>query len=106
MAEASGNTWSRAEAHVDLGFGFLLAERNGSAERHALRAMALAVAHGYPSIRKSSTYVLMETALRTGRSDDFDRWFRQLQELLPDVKLSQDFFRIFDISDVINLKEF
>ena len=106
MAESAGNTWARAEAHVDLGFGFLLAERNASAERHALRAMALAVAHGYPSIRKSSTYVLMETALRTGRDDDFDRWFQQLQDLLPDVKLSRDFFRIFDISDVINLKEF
>lgn len=106
LAERNDNTWGRAEAHVDLGFGFLLGERNSSAESHALEALALALPNGYTSIRKSGTYVLMEVALRTGRSDEFEKWFGQLQELLPDLKLSPDFFRIFDISDVINLKEF
>lgn len=105
-AERHDNTWGRAEAHVDLAFGFLLGERNSSAEDHALKALALALPNGYTAIRKSGTYVLMEVALRTGRSDEFERWFHQLQELLPDLKLSPSFFRIFDISDVINLKEF
>ncbi len=104
--ESRGNSWGRAEAHVDLGFGFLLGGKNLAAERHALAALALAVAHGYPAIRKSGTFVLMEVALRDGRERDFDRWFTQLQDLLPDVRLSRDFFRIFDISDVVSLKEF
>ena len=63
-------------------------------------------AHGYATIQKNATFILMELALRSGREEDFDRWFARLQELLPDVKLSKDFFRIFDISDVINMKEF
>jgi tetratricopeptide (TPR) repeat protein len=106
MAEAHDNTWGRAEAHVDLAFGFLLGERNARAEKHALLALALAMSHGYAPIRKSGTYVLMEVALRTGKHGEFDKWFGRLQELMPDVKLSRDFFKIFDISDVINLKEF
>jgi hypothetical protein len=48
----------------------------------------------------------MELSLRSGREEDFERWFSRLQDLLPEVKLSKDFFRIFDISDVINMKEF
>lgn len=105
-AARGGNTWCVAEAHGDLAFGFLLSERNRPAERHALRALALAVEHGYPQVRRAGTFVLMEVALRSGRDSDFERFFRELQALMPDVKLSQDFFRIFDISDVINLKEF
>jgi len=50
--------------------------------------------------------VLMEVSLRANRGEDFERYFTRLQEQLPDVKLSRDFFRIFDISDVISLKEF
>jgi tetratricopeptide (TPR) repeat protein len=105
-AERRENTWGKAEAHVDLAFGFLLGERNEAAERHALKALALAMEHSYAAIRKNGTYVLMEVALRRDNPGDFERWFRELQALMPDVKLSRDFFRIFDISDVINLKEF
>jgi tetratricopeptide (TPR) repeat protein len=104
-AESTQNTHGRAEAHSDIAFGLLLSSRNEGAERHSLRALALAVEHGYMDIRKSSTFVLMEIALRR-ESPDFDRWFAELQRLMPEVKLSRDFFKIFDISDVINLKEF
>ena len=48
----------------------------------------------------------MELSLREDRTTDFDDYFEHLQDMLPDVRLSRDFFRIFDISDVINLKEF
>jgi len=102
----SGNIHERAEAHVDLAFAFLTVDKRFAAERHGLHAFALATSNGYATIQKNATFILMELALRSGREEDFDRWFARLQELLPDVKLSKDFFRIFDISDVINMKEF
>ena len=102
----SGNVHERAEAQVDLTFAFLTADKRAAAERHGLQALALATSSGYATIQKNATFILMELALRTGREGDFDRWFDRLQALLPDVKLSRDFFKIFDISDVINMKEF
>jgi tetratricopeptide (TPR) repeat protein len=106
-ARQDENVWMEAEVHVDLAFGFLLAEKNGAAERHALKALALvARASDHPAVHKNAAFILMELALRGARPADFERWFQRLQELLPDVKLSRDFFRIFDISDVVNLKEF
>ena len=106
LATSAGNLRVEAEAHKDIAFGFMLGERHASAERHGLAALRLAKEHGYPSVLKNSYYVLMELALRTNRGDDFEQYFDRLQQLLPEVRLSRDFFRIFDISDVINVKEF
>ena len=106
LAERNGNEWARAEAHGDLAFGLLLGDRNDSAARHALKALGMAGTGGYSSIRKSAIFVLMEAALRNGKGNDFERWFHELQLMMPEVKLSRDFFKIFDITDVINLKEF
>lgn len=95
-----------AEIEKDLAFGFLLGRKDRAAERHALNAMALAQRHGYGGVLRNSYYVLMEVSLRLSRTSDFDAYFDRLQDMLPDVKLSRDFFRIFDLSDVVNLKEF
>jgi tetratricopeptide (TPR) repeat protein len=106
-ARATQNDWLLAEVHVDLAFGFLLAEKNPSAERHALQAFAMSTQLGeHPAVHKNAVFILMELSLRGNREEDFSRWFTKLQALMPDVKLSPDFFRIFDVSDVINLKEF
>jgi len=105
LARLHGNEWAIAEARADLAFGFLLAERNDTARRQALLALEMAFRSGYEALRKASVYVLMEVALREGQDHDFERWFVELQGMMPDVKLSRDFFRIFDISDVISLKE-
>jgi tetratricopeptide (TPR) repeat protein len=105
-ARRADNQHELAEAHVDLAFGFMLADKRSASERHAIHSLALAKTCGFPTILKNSTFILMELSLRSGREHDFDRWFDRLQELLPDVQLSRDFFPIFDISDVINLKEF
>jgi tetratricopeptide (TPR) repeat protein len=105
LARQRQNEWAIAEARVDLAFGFLLAERNATARREALLALEMACRHGYEGLRKASAYVLMEVALREGQERDFERWFAELQGLMPGVRLSRDFFRIFDISDVISLKE-
>lgn len=102
----SGNVHEQAVAHEDLAFAFLLAGKNAASERHALRSLGMAATLGYPATVKNATFILMELALRGGRDADFERWFARLQDLLPDVRLSRDFFRIFDLSDVINLKEF
>ena len=102
----AGNSHEQAEAHVDLAFAFLLAGKNAASERHALQALAIATANEHAAILKHATFILMELALRDGSEPAFERWFARLQALLPDVRLSRDFFRIFDISDVINLKEF
>ena len=102
----SGNVDEQAEAHVELAFAFLTADKRAACERHALRAISLAAAERHATVQKNATYMLMELSLRSGQEGDFERWFTRLQALLPDVKLSRDFFRIFDISDVINMKEF
>ena len=106
QSRRSGSAYEQAEAHVDLAFAFLLAGKNGASERHALKSLALATTCGYPTTVKNATFILMELALRGDRDADFERWFARLEALLPDVRLSRDFFRIFDLSDVINLKEF
>ena len=105
-ARAIDNDWLLAEVHVDLAFGFLLAEKNAAAERHGLKAFAMSSQLGQPAVHKNAVFILMELSLRGNREEDFSRWFAKLQALMPDVKLSPDFFRIFDVSDVINLKEF
>ena len=90
----------------DLAFGFLLSDRNRTAERHAVAAVRLADALGQSDNLRNCYYILMELALRRDDAEDFDRCFDRLQSLLPDVPLSRDFFRVFDFSDIINLKEF
>jgi tetratricopeptide (TPR) repeat protein len=105
-ARRADNTRLLAEIEKDLAFGFLLGHSNTAAERHALRALGLAQDNGYASVVQSSYYLLMELALRRSLGTDFDRWFDRLQATMPDVRLSRDFFRIFDLSDVVNLKEF
>lgn len=95
-----------AEIEKDMAFGFLLADRNPTAENRALRALELAEREGYDDVRRNCCYLLMELSLRQEKSADFEEYFQRLQALMPGVRLSRSFFRIFDISDVINLKEF
>lgn len=105
LARAAQASRVEAEIEKDAAFCLLLADKNLAAERHALRALALAQTHDFPAIMKNTTYILMELSLRSERGHDFDHWFQRLQSQMPDVRLSPDFFRLFDISDVINLKE-
>ena len=106
QARAIGNLRVEAEAEKDLAFGFLLGDKPAAAERHGVRALGLATDQGYEDVLRNACYLLMEASLRQDRDRDFDAYFARLQALMPEMKLSKDFFRIFDISDVINLKEF
>lgn len=106
LARRVGSERLVAEIEKDLSFGFLLGHRDPASERHALEALRLAERHGFPTVRQSCYYLLMELALRQSRDADFDVYFDRLQESLPGVELSREFFRIFDLSDVVNLKEF
>jgi hypothetical protein len=47
----------------------------------------------------------MEAAIRHDDLTRFDHYFDRLQEFFPDVKLSRSFFRMFDITDILNLRE-
>jgi tetratricopeptide (TPR) repeat protein len=106
LAIASGNLRVEAEAEKDLAFGFLLGDKLSAAERHGAKALGLATDHGYDTVLRNACYLLMEISLRQDRDRDFEGYFDRLQSLMPEMKLSRDFFRMFDISDVINLKEF
>lgn len=106
LARATGNLRIEAEAEKDLAFGFLLGDKLSAAERHGVKALGLATDHGYDTVLRNACYLLMEVSLRQDRDRDFEGYFDRLQSLMPEMKLSRDFFRMFDISDVINLKEF
>ena len=106
IARATGNLRVEAEIEKDLAFGFLLGDKPASAERHGVKALGLATDQGYEAVLRNACYLLMEASLRQDRDRDFDEYFERLQSLMPEMRLSKDFFRIFDISDVINLKEF
>ena len=106
LARQQGNVWQEAEAEKDLAFGFLLGDKLAAAERHGVKALGLATDQGYEQVLRNACYLLMEISLRQDRDRDFETYFERLQALMPEMTLSRDFFRMFDISDVINLKEF
>ncbi|MEM7244866.1 MAG: tetratricopeptide repeat protein [Acidobacteriota bacterium] len=102
---AAGHRRLLGEVEVDLGFAFLLADRPRAGHRHATRALDVALEGKYQELERNSTYLLMELSLRLGRDDEFLSHFERLQALTPGMKLSPDFFRLFDVSDLVTLKE-
>ena len=88
-----------------MSYGFILKNHLQRAEKMALRALGVATQHEFTDIVKNCYFLLMEAAIRRGEQAKFDLYFDRLQELFPEVRLSRSFFRMFDITDILNLKE-
>ena len=72
---------------------------------YANRGLVLATEMGYEYITKNCYYMLMEISIRGNDDESFNVYFEKLQERYPDTELSKSFFRAFDITDIISLKE-
>lgn len=104
-AERNGQHRVIAVASQDLGYAMLLSNRIKRAETYASRALSEAMKHRYSDVVKNSLFLLMEISLRQEDEAKFDHFFDRLQVMFPEIKLSRSFFKMFDISDIITLKE-
>lgn len=104
-AERQGQHRVIAVACQDLGYGMLLSGKTRRAEAYASRALSEAMKQNYPDVVKNSLFILMETSLRMEDESKFDHYFDRLQIMFPEIRLSRSFFKMFDISDIITLKE-
>ncbi|MEM7247356.1 MAG: hypothetical protein AAF533_18590 [Acidobacteriota bacterium] len=97
-----------AEIETDICFALLRMDRLDEAERHGLAARAIAEEEGFDFLRRNSYYLLGEIYSRRGDDRAADGYFRLLAEFFPELGTEAigDFFRVFDVSSMINLKEF
>lgn len=105
ISEREGYPWILACTLQDQAYAFLLRNHLRRAEKAALRAATVSRDHAYLEVMKNAYFILMEVAIRQDESAKFDRYFDKLQELMPEVRLSRSFFRMFDITDILNLRE-
>jgi len=105
VAEQGTNPWLLALVYQDQAYAYLLRNHLRRAEKASLRAVTVSRKNGYPEVLKNAYFILMEAAIRQDESAKFDLYFDKLQELLPEIRLSRSFFRMFDITDILNLRE-
>jgi tetratricopeptide (TPR) repeat protein len=95
-----------AETAVDLSFAALQEERLDDATRYGTEALAIADAEGLEMERRNAYYLLGEAASRRGDDAAADDFFRRLAAYYPQVPFLGEFLREYDISSLVNLKEF
>lgn len=95
-----------AEIATDLCFVHLRLGELEEARRHGERALEMAEEHGYDFFRRNCYYLLGEVASRSGDEAAADDYFRRLGEFYPQFAFLGDFLKEFDVSSMINLKEF
>ena len=95
-----------AETAVDLSFAALQEERLDDAARYGAEALAIAESEGLEMERRNAYYLLGETASRRGDDAAADEYFRRLAAYYPQVPFLGEFLRDYDISSLVNLKEF
>ena len=95
-----------AEIATDLCFVHLRRDELDEARRHGEAALAMAEEHGYDFFRRNCYYLLGEVASRSGEDAKADEYFGRLAEFYPQFAFLGDFLREYDISSMINLKEF
>ena len=76
------------------------------AQEYGESALAMAEEHGYDFFRRNCYYLLGEIASQSGEDAKADDYFRRLAEFYPQFAFLSDFLREYDISSMINLKEF
>ena len=105
-ARALGITELVAETATDLCFAHLQEGRHEEARRFGLEALEIAEGQELTFFRRNCYYLLGEIASRSGDDAAADKWFATLGEFYPQVSFLGDFLKRFDVSQMINLKEF
>jgi tetratricopeptide (TPR) repeat protein len=105
-ARALGITDLVAEAASDICFAYLRQGVLDEAARYGREGLEIAEAQGYSHLRRNCYYLLGEVASRSGDDAAAGEYFRKLGEFYPQVPFLVDFLREYDISTMINLKEF
>lgn len=95
-----------AETAIDLCFAALQAGDLGGAVRYGERALEIAERNDLTFFRRNCYYLLGEAASRRGDEEAADRYFAKLGEFYPQIAFLGEFLKEFDVSQMINLKEF
>ncbi|MEE9219348.1 MAG: tetratricopeptide repeat protein [Acidobacteriota bacterium] len=106
LAQEIGQPRVEAESHQDRCYGLLRLRRLAEAERSGQRALELAERHHYRDLRVNCYYLLGEIHHLGGDAARRDTYFLKLQELYPHLPFLRDFLCAFDLSGIINLKNF
>ena len=105
-AKAFGIVDVVAETGSDLCFAYLQEGRLADARKVGDEALAIAESEGLSFNRRNCYYLLGEVASRMGEDEVAERYYRKLGELYPQVPFIGEFLREYDVSALINLKEF
>lgn len=95
-----------AEILTDLCFASLRLDDLDRAEQYGEQALRCAEVNGYDFFRRNCYYLLGEISSRQGREEEADDYFRRLGEFYPQFAFLGEFLKEYDISSMINLKEF
>jgi tetratricopeptide (TPR) repeat protein len=95
-----------AEIATDLCFVHLRLGNLEEARSFGETALGMAEEHGYDFFRRNCYYLLGEVASQSGEDAKADDYFRRLAEFYPQFAFLGEFLREYDISSMINLKEF
>lgn len=105
-ARAFGITDLVAEIGSDLCFACLQLGRLEQARVFGEAALEIAESQGLDHLRRNCYYLLGETCSRLEDTEAAEEHFRKLGEFYPQLPFLSDFLRQYDISAMINLKEF
>ncbi len=105
-ARAFGITDLVAEIASDLCFACLQLGRLEQARIYGEAALEIADSQGLSHLRRNCYYLLGETCSRLGDDAAADGYFLKLAEFYPQLPFLPEFLRQYDISTIINLKEF
>lgn len=103
---AFGITDLVAEVAADLCFCHLQLGRLEQARIYGEAALEIAEAQRLDRLRRNCYYLLGEIGSREGDEEAAETWFGKLGQLYPQVPFLGEFLRQYDISSMINLKEF
>lgn len=95
-----------AEIESDLCFCHLQLDRLDQAAIYGESALAIAESQSLDRLRRNCYYLLGEIASRQDDDEAADGYFKKLGEFYPQVPFLGEFLRQYDISSMINLKEF
>ena len=94
------------EIATDLCFVHLRLGNLDEARSFGETALEMAEEHAYDFFRRNCYYHLGEVASQSGNDAEADEYFRRLGEFYPQFAFLGEFLREYDISSMINLKEF
>lgn len=104
VIESQGARQYLPEVYQDLCYGFLCRQDFAQALSWGQRALQLAGRFQHPGVERNTLMLLIDAAFEQGQEEMAEEFLTQLTSHYPDVAGMRDFFRAFNVRDVINLK--